>query len=421
MSESTGSDRADVIAHSRRASALMLANLEVGQSFSIEHCFSGRDVDAFAKLSGDFSPLHIDAGYAASKEYGNRVVHGMLLASLFSNLVGMKVPGRHALYLSQDLSFRRPVLLGEPVVASAKIISINQTLGVIQLATLITKADNSVAVSGSGKVKVQDGVAADNRVTVAKLDASVQRTKSVALVTGASRGIGATIARRLAGDGFHVVVNYRASEGEAARVVASIEAGGGVARAIQTDVRDEDAVHRMVDEVHDIYGGLDLLVNNAAPGYEVRMAMDTAWSDIAGHLDVAVRASLTLCQASYAMLKDRRGAIVNIISQVVEGTPPHGMLDYVIGKYGLLGLTRALAAEWAGDGIRVNGVSPSLIETDMTSHFKELVFKLEANRTPLRRLAAPEDVAAAVSYLGSTEAAFLTGFVLPVTGGQVMK
>ena len=97
------------------------------------------------------------------------------------------------------------------------------------------------------------------------------------------------------------------------------------------------------------------------------------------------------------------------------------MLDYVIGKFGLLGLTRALAVEWAAEGIRVNGVAPSLIETDMTSHLNDRVFKLEASKTPLRRLAAPEDVAAAVSYLASKDAAFLTGIVIPVTGGQVMR
>ena len=97
------------------------------------------------------------------------------------------------------------------------------------------------------------------------------------------------------------------------------------------------------------------------------------------------------------------------------------MLDYVIGKFGLLGLTRGLAAEWAADGIRVNGVAPSLIETDMTSHLRDRVFKLEASRTPLRRLAQPEDVAAAVSYLAGKDSSFLTGVVIPVSGGQIMR
>ena len=421
MSDTTGSNRADIIARAGHAATLTLADLEVGQSFSIEHCFGSDEVDAFAALTGDYSPLHVDPDYAAGTEFGDRIVHGMLLASLFSTLVGMKIPGRNALYLGQELNFRRPVVVGEPVVATSKITSINRSLGVIQLATSITKADDSIAVSGSGKVKVRDSAAAEDSPVAADVETPAPTGQPVALVTGASRGIGAAIARRLAGDGFGVAINFRTSEQDAARVVAAIQAGGGVARAVQADLRDGDAVNRMIMKVRDSFGGLDLLVNNAALGYEARSVMNTAWSDIADHLDVSVRAPLTLCRAGYEMLKDRRGAIVNIISQVVEGTPPRQMLDYVIGKYGLLGLTRALAVEWAGDGIRVNGIAPSLIETDMTSHFKDRAFKLEANRTPLRRLAAPEDVAAAVSYLGGKDAAFLTGLVLPVSGGQVMK
>ncbi len=138
-------------------------------------------------------------------------------------------------------------------------------------------------------------------------------------------------------------------------------------------------------------------------------------------IDTSVRAPLILSRALFPLLRESGGAIVNIISQVVENAPPPHMLDYVLGKYGLLGLTRGLAAEWAADGVRVNGVAPSLVETDMTSHFKDRVFKLEASRTPLRRIAAAEDIAAAVSYLGGKDASFLTGLVVPVSGGQIMR
>jgi 3-oxoacyl-[acyl-carrier protein] reductase len=114
------------------------------------------------------------------------------------------------------------------------------------------------------------------------------------------------------------------------------------------------------------------------------------------------------------------GTVVNVLSQVTTGIPPARMADYVSAKYALCGLSKALAAEWAADNVRVNMVSPGLIETDLTQHYSERVFKLEASRTPLGRIARPLDVANAVAYLLSDDASFLTGINLSVTGGQVM-
>ena len=421
MTRKPANDRRETVARSREAADADLAGLAVGQTFSIEHRFDSDAVDRFAALCGDFSPLHVDESYAASTEFGGRVVHGMLLASLFSTLVGMQVPGRRALYLGQDLNFRRPVLVGESVTATAKVAALSPALGVVQLATTIVKTDGSVAVTGSGRVRVRDSIAAKATAPASRAPELPKGGAPAALVTGASRGLGAAIAERLARDGFSVAVNYRASGEAANRVVERIRASGGVAIAHAADVRDEAAAAAMIAAVAEVFGRLDLLVNNAAPGYELRSALATGWPDIEAHLEASVRAPLALCRAAHPHLRAGSGAVVNVISQVVDGPPPPQMLDYVVGKFGLLGLTRALAAEWAGDGIRVNGVAPGLVETDMTGHLTDRVFKLEASRTPLRRIATPEDVAAAVSYLAGSDAAFLTGVVLPVAGGRVMK
>jgi 3-oxoacyl-[acyl-carrier protein] reductase len=177
----------------------------------------------------------------------------------------------------------------------------------------------------------------------------------------------------------------------------------------------------MVAAFMERFGRLDLVVNNAALPYELKSSLQVEWADVAAHFEASVRAPLMLSRVAHPHLHATGGAIVNMLSQVVDTQPPPQMLDYVVGKFGLLGLTRSLAVEWAPDGIRVNGVAPSLVPTDMTSHFSERVFKLEASRTPLRRVATPEDVAGAVSYLASPDAHFLTGLVIPVTGGRVMK
>jgi 3-oxoacyl-[acyl-carrier protein] reductase len=233
--------------------------------------------------------------------------------------------------------------------------------------------------------------------------------------------LGAAIARRLARDGYAVGVNYRTTEAAALDVVAAIEGAGGTAFALRADVRQDSAVEMMVAAFMERFGRLDLVVNNAALPYDLKSSLQVDWADVAAHFEASVRAPLMLSRAAHPHLHATGGAIVNMLSQVVDTQPPPQMLDYVVGKFGLLGLTRSLAVEWAPDGIRVNGVAPSLVPTDMTSHFSERVFKLEASRTPLRRVATPEDVAGAVSYLASPDARFLTGLVIPVTGGRVMK
>src|ERR1051326_8645955 len=134
-----------------RAHEWTFPQISVGQSHEIERTFTAEDADQFAQLSGDFSPLHMDAEYARSAEFEGRVVHGMLLASLFSQLVGMWLPGKHALYLGHDLAFRRPVYTDERVRAVAKVVSKTASTRTITLQTEIRNAQDKVAVSGTAK------------------------------------------------------------------------------------------------------------------------------------------------------------------------------------------------------------------------------------------------------------------------------
>lgn len=413
-------NRKAVVARSRDAAALDLAQITIGDMFSVEHRFESEDLDRFAALSGDYSPLHVDDDFATETEFGGRVVHGILLASLFSTLVGMKIPGRRALYIGQELNFRRPVLVGEIVTATAKVVSVNSTLGVIQLAMTLRKSDGAVAINGAGRVRVRDSVIVAKKEANSKPASDRKLRLPVALITGASRGIGAAIARRLAKDGFAVALNYLSSEGPAQRLADEIRAGGGTAVTMQADIMDKNALASVAEEIVSAFGQLDLLVNNASPGYLNKNIDELVWDDIQVQIDASVRAPFMLARNLFPLLSKSGGAVVNVISQVVEGVPPSNMLDYVLGKYGLLGLTRGMAAEWASAGVRVNGVAPSLIETDLTGHLKDRVFKLEASRTPLKRIATADDVAAAVAYLGGRDASFVTGLVVPVTGGQVM-
>ena len=164
-----------------------------------------------------------------------------------------------------------------------------------------------------------------------------------------------------------------------------------------------------------------ILVNAASGPLELRSATDLEWSDYLQHLEFQVRAVASISRAVHPFMKRAGGgSIVNVLSQVTGNSPAPRMADYVTAKYALLGLSKALAVEWANDRIRVNMVSPGLVQTELTQHYHDKVFKMEAARNPLRRLATPDDVARSVAFLVGDEASYLTGVNLFVTGGQVM-
>jgi 3-oxoacyl-[acyl-carrier protein] reductase len=401
------------------AAELTLADIAVGDSFSVVRIFEADDVARFAAVSGDFSPLHVDAAYAATTEFGRPVVHGMLLASLFSQLVGMRIPGRHALYLGQDLAFRKPVFVGQTVTASAKVTAVSLPTRTIQLATEI-RTDDGLVVSGSAKVKIREGEVPERAPAAAPAKAA--GTQPVALVTGASRGIGAAIARRLAASGNAVVINYFSSDQQASVLEREIAAGGGQAFAHKADVRAEADVAAMVAAIEARFGRLDIVVNGASGALTEASAAEVSWSEVTRNLDYHLKAAMLVCQQAFPHLKaSGNGRIVNILSQVVTGTPPAGMSAYTAAKYAMLGFSRALAGEWASHAIRVNTISPGLVETDLTSHYAARTLRNEALRTPLKRLATPEDIANTAAFLCSEQSSFITGANLFVTGGQVVQ
>ena len=401
---------------------LNFADIAIGQRYEIERQITKQDVERFAALSGDFNPLHLDPTYAASTEFGGCIVHGMLLASLFSHLVGMHIPGKYALYLGQDLSFRKAVMVGEKVQVSARVISKIEATRTIVLTTEIRNDEGSIAVTGTAKVKCR-GSFSKEVAEPQPADKSVEPVdRRIALVTGASRGIGAEIAHVLAARGIGVAVNYFHNRDRAEEVVQDIRRQKGEAIAVQGDIRNGSDVDRIFATISQELGDVSFVVNGAGGELLNMPLVEIDWSAIEAQLEYQVKAVLQVCQAAYPKLKaNHGGAIVNVLSQVTTGQPPARMGDYVTAKYALMGLSKALAVEWAGDGIRVNMVSPGLVQTDLTQHYPERVFNLEAHRTPLRRIAKPFDVAGAVAFLLSEDAAFLTGVNLIISGGLVMS
>ena len=242
----------------------------------------------------------------------------------------------------------------------------------------------------------------------------------VALVTGASRGIGAGIARALAADGFDVAVGYAADAAGAATTVSAVEALGRRAVALQADVSDEGQAQGLVEGAEEALGPLDAVVLNAGitrDGLAVRMSGED-WSAV---IDTNLSGAFyTARPALRGMLRRRAGSIV-AVSSVVGLIGNAGQVNYAAAKAGMLGMVRALAREAGGRGVRVNAVAPGYITTDMTADLSDAQRGGLLAQTPLGRLGTPEDVAAAVAFLCSPAAAFITGATLSVDGGLGMS
>lgn len=241
-------------------------------------------------------------------------------------------------------------------------------------------------------------------------------SRKIVLVTGASRGIGKAIAMRFANEGCFVIGTATSEKG-AESIEEYLSESGGIGRVL--DVCDSEQVDKLFEEIESVYGSLNVLVNNAGvtkDGLLMRMKDDDWASVIDTNLTAIYRMSR---RAVKGMMKARFGRIINITS-VVGQMGNAGQTNYAASKAGAEGFTRALAREIGSRGITVNCVAPGFIETDMTDQLDERLLNSMLDSVPVGRLGQPDDVAAAVAFLASDEASYITGEVLAVNGGMYM-
>jgi 3-oxoacyl-[acyl-carrier protein] reductase len=388
----------------------------VGETQAMVKIITEADVRKFVEMTGDDNPLHVNRAYAETTAFKDIVVHGMLGASFISTVIGTKLPGAGALWVAQNMEFLLPVRLGDELTISCTVLKKHERERLLELDTSIVNQNKQVVLTGQGKVKLLSSTALESRT-------APMLRKKVAIVTGGAGGIGKAICLRLAKDGYSVVVNYRGQADRAAQIALEInETGSARAIAVQADITSEAGAAKLYQATRQEFGGVSVLVNNASPHINPKTFSATEWCDVQHQIDVQVKGAFLMTRACIPdMTANHWGRIVNITSQVIDGQPTVNWTSYAMAKGALAVFSNHMAAELGPLGITVNCVSPGMCETTLIGDISEKAQLMVARQTPLRRLAKPADVAAAVAYLVSEEAGFVTGSTAAVNGGMVMR
>jgi 3-oxoacyl-[acyl-carrier protein] reductase len=388
--------------------------INIGEKASISRKITEEDIRKFVDMTGDDNPLHVDDKFAATTSYKEVVVHGMLGASFISTIIGTKLPGPGALWISQNLEFLLPVRLNDVLTVIAEVKKKFESERVIELQTTILNQFDQVVLRGVGKVKL---------LTVTNPDQNVDEIvlPTVALVTGGSGDIGRAICLKLAKDGFKVAVNYFSGESRANDLVRTIEASGGVAVAVKGDVSKKEDVEQMSRQLRGMWGSVDVVVHNASPKIGANIWSELKWDQLTSHLDTQLKGVYNLVQVFGPEMQKRKcGKFIAITSQVIDGEPTPKWTAYAVGKSAMATFCRYMAAELAPSGIQVNCVSPGMVDTRFVGDLPEKSKLILARQNPSRRLCTVDDVAGAVAFLSSQSSNYINGETIRVNGGKVM-
>lgn len=388
----------------------------VGQKESLTHKVTQSDIEKFVELSGDDNKLHVNKEFAAKTSFKKPVVHGMIGASFISTIIGTRIPGDGALWFSQTLEFLLPVRVGDVITVIAEVTKKIDRDRTIELNVEIQNQNRQVVTRGVSKVKVLE------ELEKAVEEIKEETTNKVALVVGATGGIGSAVALQLAKDGFDVILHYHSNKEKANTLKKQIEeATESKAFPIQANINEEKDIENLISQAMRKACRIDCFVNCASTPIPPINVTDLTWDDFQSQMNLNIKINLSFIKKLLPQMLERKYGKLIMVGSLFSDKPNPNLVHYATAKAALEGFTKAMAFELAPKGVRVNMVSPSMIATDLTADIPEKMKLLSAMNTPLRRLALPEDVAGAVSYLASSKSDYLSGEVIHINGGQYMK
>ena len=388
------------------------SDFHVGYVETLTHTVTQEDIERFVTLTGDDNKLHVNPEFASNTSFKTPVAHGMLGASFISTVIGTRLPGDGALWHSQTLEFLHPVRVGDVLTVRAEVVKKNDRMRKLELKTEVFNQNNQAVITGMAGVTMIS--------PAKKARQPKQAQEKIGLVLGASGGIGRATARLLAEQGYDILAHYRSGKQALDATKKAVESLGQRFRAVPGDLTAPEDLAEIAKECERFSEHLTTLVNCTTPPLVHIDFNALSWEIIQEHLDVNLRGTYLAVKALLPLLSRADNAgIVLLGTQAVE-TPNKGWLHYITAKSGLCGFGKALALELAPMNIRVNLVSPGMTDTALIRDIPEKIRLITEAKTPLQRLASPEDVAGAIAYLASPAASFLTGETLRVNGGQAM-
>lgn len=387
--------------------------INIGDSAEIKHTITEEDIKKFVDLSGDDNRLHLDKDFASKTSFKKPVAHGMIGASFISTIIGTKIPGDGALWYAQNLEFLLPVRVGDKLTVIATVLKKIDRQNSIELETDIFNQHKQKVTSGIAKVKIIEDEIDEETET--------SQIKKVALIVGATGGIGSETARTLVKDGFNLILHYNSNKSKAEELKEELQnLTDKKIILVQANLLNAQEIDEMFFEINRYFSSISAFINASTLHFGNIKIINLEWDDISSQIDINIKTNFNLIKKIIPYMEmNNYGKVVFITTQATEQFNSE-WLHYITAKSALNGFAKALAVELAPKGIRVNLVSPGMTDTELISDIPEKVKLLTSAKTPLKRLSKPIDIANAISYLVSDKSDFLTGETIRINGGQVM-